>query len=311
MLQTLRSHCRIALFAGLMILCIQSGSWALTIEADDQFAYAEALFKNRQYFEAAQEYQRFTFFFPDDPKYPQAVFQTGVSFLLAQNPARALDFFKILSTADPLDALAVASFFKMAECYQLMNAPTHAIVQLNNLIELSDDPVIRDRAYYQIAWIHIELTDWAGARKAVDQITPTGRQRYGWAELSKALSSAEDIPTKSPALAGTLSIIPGGGQLYCRRYEDALIAFVVNAGLVWAAFDAFDNEQYGLGGLLSFVGLGFYAGNIYGAVNDAHKFNDRQQRGFVDQLRQYRVYETGPPGDAARKGITISLKISF
>lgn len=294
------------------LLSIHSPAIALTIESDQQLTYADTLFKNQQYLRAAEEYQRFVFFFPDHPKNRTVIFKTGQSFFSAKDPGRAIGFYKSLTQVQPLDDLAVEAFFKMSECYLSMNTPTHAVVQLNNVIALSDDPAIEDRAYYRIGWIHIDLVDWAGAQMAFAKMSTVGQQRYGLVDLTKALSNSAAIPTKSPYLAGSLSIIPGGGQLYCQRYEDALIAFAVNIGLIWAAVDAFDNEQYGLGGLLSFVGMGFYAGNIYGAVNDAHKYNHMQIRQFVDQLSQYQVHVAGPSHDgAATKGLVLGLKIPF
>ncbi|MGD9214076.1 MAG: tetratricopeptide repeat protein [Desulfobacteraceae bacterium] len=298
--------------AGWISLWIPSSAIALTIESDQQLAYADALFNNQQYLRAAQEYQRFVFFFPDHPKKRLAIFKTGQSFYSAKDPGRAIELFESLTQVQPLDELATEAFFKMSECYLSMNTPPHAVVQLNKVIALSDDPAIEDRAYYRIGWIHIDLADWTGAQMAFGKMSPAGRQRYKLADLTKALSNRSDIPTKSPYLAGTLSIIPGAGQLYCHRYEDGIIAFAVNTAFIWAAVDAFNEEQYGLGGLLSFVGLGFYAGNIYGAVNDAYKYNHMQTRRFVDELRRHQVQIAGPSRyGAARKGLTLSLKIPF
>lgn len=295
----------------LFVHCV-SVTHALTIEGDQQLKYADALFKNQQYLRAAEEYQRFAFFFPDHPDKRKALFKSGESFFLAEDPAAAIELFKSLSSVEPPDDLTIEAYFKMAEIYLAMNTPTHAMVQLNNVIALSDEPATKDRAYYRMGWIHIDLADWNGAQTALARISPAGQKQYGLADLKKALSNTNTIPTKNPSLAGTLSIIPGAGQLYCNRYEDALIAFAVNVGLIWAAYDAFDNEQYGLGGLLSFVGLGFYAGNIYGAVNDAHKYNHLQKRQVIDGLRPYQVHLPVPfQGAATDKRLIISLKIPF
>lgn len=307
--------CGFRLFLALTVLLISmpAATHALTLESDQQLEYADSLFNLGQYMRAAEEYQRFTFFFPDHPHLRSVVFKSAEAFLLAKEADNALTIFKSLSTTEPLDELAVESYFKMAECYIAMNAPTQAVVQLNNLITINDDPDIRDRANYRIAWIHIDLTDWGAARQSLDRISPSGRQRYDYEQLTLALSKSEAIPLKNPSLAGTLSIVPGAGQLYCRRYEDALIAFAVNLGLIWAASDAFDNEQYGLGGLISFVGLGFYVGNIYSAVNSAHKYNYEQERRFLDQLQQHRLLAgTGPQAElASQKAIMIGLTIPF
>ncbi len=284
---------------------------ALIIDSDRQFDFAQELFNTRQYRRSAEEYQRFAFFFPEDSRCRSALFKAGQAFLLAKDPDLAIKRFKLFTKQDHLDALAVESYFMLVECHLQMRAATHAIVELNNLIALSDDIDVRDRAYYRLGWLHIDQIDWPAAQRAFSKISPAQRSRYRIDDLERDLSSAPQLPTRNPALAGTLSIIPGGGQLYCNRYEDALIAFVVNLGLFWAAHDAFDQEQYALGSLLSFVGAGFYAGNIYGAVGDAHKFNRLQKQKFGDTLKRHIVISVGPSPPSTSGGLLFSLHVPF
>jgi len=286
-------------------------SQALTIESEQQFQFAEALYNGRQYRRAAEEYQRFAFFFPADSRQRPALFKAGQALLLAKDPVSALDRFKELTTRDDLDSIAVESYFMMVECYLQMNGMTHAVLELNNLILLSDSNNVRDRAYYRMGWLYIDQTDWPSARKAFDKISATQRNRYRINDLEGELGQSSQLPVRNPTLAGALSIIPGAGQLYCNRYEDALIAFAVNLGLFWAAHDAFDQDQYALGSLLSFIGLGFYAGNIYSAVSDAHKFNQRQKNQFGESLRRYVILGLGPQIPRSSNSVLFSLHVSF
>jgi hypothetical protein len=237
-------------------------------------------------------------------------FKAGQSFFRAKDPLTAIKIFTSLTTGSRLDAIAVESYFMAAQSHLQMNAITQAVVQLSNLIALSDDPVVNDRAYYQIAWIHIDHADWSGALRALNRLTPAGHRQYHADAIQKALERSTQIPRKDPATAGVLSIIPGGGQLYCHRPKDALIAFVLNVGTFWAAHEAFSEDQPALGGLLTFVGLGFYAGNIYGAVNDARKFNADQKRRFVDRLKHQSQGKTIPP-QSTRGGVLIGMRLSF
>lgn len=283
-----------------------------TIDPHQQLQFADKLYEQGQYRRAAEEYQRFIFFFPDAPGRPQAVFRSGQAFLQAGETRLALAQFKQLThTFDP-DPLAIESFFMMVECYLQMQSPTQAIAQLHNLVTLSDTEALKDRAYHRLAWIHIDLADWDGARLALAKITKEGRNRYRIDDLGAALDQSSTIPRKSPALAGTLSIVPGAGQLYCRRYQDAVIALIVNVGLFWSAYDAYDQEQYALGSLLAFVGLGFYSGNIYGAVTDAHKYNQSHQRAYVDQLKQSYLFDHADRmPQASVPGLFLSLNFAF
>lgn len=283
-----------------------------TIYPHQQLQFADSLFEQGQYLRAAEEYQRFVFFFPDAPGRPQAIFRAGQAFLQAGETRLALTHFKQLTDTFNPDPLAIEAFFMMVECYLQMQSPTQAIAQLHNLIALSDTDTLKDRAYHRLAWIHMDLADWDAARLALAKISKAGRNRYSIDDLDAALIQSSTIPRKSPALAGTLSIIPGAGQLYCRRFQDAAIALIVNVGLFWSAYDAYDQEQYALGSLLAFVGLGFYSGNIYGAVTDAHKYNQLRHRSFVDRLKQdYLLKNAGRMPQDSIPGPFLSFNFAF
>jgi tetratricopeptide (TPR) repeat protein len=300
------------LFSALMLLiCLSQVGMAATIDPQQQMEYAERLFNQGQYRRAAEEYQRFAFFFADHPNRREAIMRSGQSFLHADDPNLALSQFKqLMETFDP-DALAIEAYFMSVECYLQLASTTQAIAQLHNIITLVDTDNVKDRAYHRLVWIYIDLTDWKGARQAIDRISDSGRGRLRVDELDAALSHSSSLARKSPALAGTLSIIPGAGQLYCHRYEDALIALLVNVGLFWSAYDAYDNEQYGLGSLLTFVGLGFYAGNIYGAVTDAHKYNQLRMQEYKNRLKLDYLIDSGPTPHASTKGVFLSLHFYF
>jgi tetratricopeptide (TPR) repeat protein len=297
---TCRPHL-ILLFALVIMTspALASSPQPLTIDAGQQLQFADTLFNQQQYRRAAEEYQRFAFFFPQDPRQRQARFKAGRAFLLARDTLTAIDLFKQLTERGLSDSVAVESYFMLVECHLQMHDPTNAVVEMNNLIRLSNDTGIRDRAYHRLGWLYIDQTDWAAAQNTFAKISVAQRGRYRVDDLERKLGSTAMLPRRSPVLAGTLSLLPGAGQFYCQRYEDALIAFAVNLGLFWAAHDAFDQDQYALGGLLSFVGLGFYAGNIYSAVGDAHKFNQRQKQRFAESLKRYLIVGSAPPGDAA------------
>jgi hypothetical protein len=109
--------------------------------------------------------------------------------------------------------------------------------------------------------------------------------KYNLEKLLYELDQEKQLKRKSPRVAGVLSIIPGGGFAYTGRYQDALMALVINGGLIWAAYEAFDNDLPALGTCISIVGFGFYAGNIYGGASSAHKYNYKQTQNFIEQLK--------------------------
>ena len=83
------------------------------------------------------------------------------------------------------------------------------------------------------------------------------------------------LPWKSPALAGTLSaVLPGAGQTYCGRWREGFAAFSVNAVFAGAAYECFDKDLPMLGSAVVVAGITWYVGNVFNAVNVAHKNND-------------------------------------
>jgi TolA-binding protein len=280
---------------------------ALTIAPEQQYAFASQLFNAGQFRRAAEEFQRFAFFFPDDARRREAILRAGIAFLRGEEPEAALQEFNALTGEDPLDAIAVEAHFMIAESYLRLNAPTQAVLQLHNLIATSNDSEVRDRAHFRMAWIQIEQTDWQGARRTLARIGP--HSPYPVERLLSDLDRSDGIPKKSPALAGTLSILPGAGQLYTGRYQDALTTFLLNGGLAWAAVEAFDNGQTALGSLIAFVGFGFYAGNIYGAVSSAHKYNQTQQERFAEELGQQSLLPAS--GLSQEPSDAVCIRIAF
>lgn len=93
------------------------------------------------------------------------------------------------------------------------------------------------------------------------------------------------------------------------RYQDAFIAFLLNGGLILAAYESFDKGHNALGGLLTFVGFGFYAGNIYGAVTGAHKFNRKENGQFIYKLRKNTRVNLS--ADLENKSVCLSFQFSF
>lgn len=281
----------------------------LTIDADSQYEYAQSRLDAGAFDEAIIEFNRFAHFFPADPRVPQAKFQTGMAhFGAGRYQAAAARFTRL--TANYMDSpLDNDAFFMLSRCHARQGMIERAMLDLHNLMALSVQKDVIDRARYELGWLHVDQGHWNEAGQAFGRITSDNRDRFQVADLTQALARSDTIPTRNPTTAGMLSIIPGGGQLYCNRYQDALTAFLINGGLIWAAWEAFDNENYALGSVISFVEFGFYAGNIYGAVSGAHKYNRDRIAEFRESLtrRRQMSFSLAP----ATKGAAVCLTVDF
>jgi len=258
----------------------------LTIDADSQYRFAQSRLDADAFDEAIAEFNRFIHFFPDDPRSPRARFQTGVAHYRAGRYLSAAAIFDRQTRNYKGLPLQNEAFFMLSRSHADQGMTEQALLDLHNLLAVADDVDVIDRARYEQGWLHVGQGQWQQADRAFGAITPANRDRYRIADLRHSMAAHDQIQTKTPTLAGTFSIVPGGGQLYCNRYRDALTAFLINAGLILAAWEAFDNDLPALGGVITFVEFGFYAGNIYGAVSSAHKFNRDRMDAFKSRLER-------------------------
>ncbi|MFH1982433.1 MAG: tetratricopeptide repeat protein [Pseudomonadota bacterium] len=283
----------------------------ITITAQRQYQLAESLFLETEYATALAEFKRFLFFFPADARAPGAALRIGQCHERLGNTDKALSALNATVETYPGTPSALAAYFMISDVHQRSGQPEQALINMQNMILLYPAPGIRDRIRYRMAWIHIETGQWAKAEKTLGLIGPVGLEDLPVMALTADLKRAESIQYKNPSLAGALSIIPGGGQLYCGRHRDALVALLLNGGLIWAAVEAFDKELYALGAVISVVEFGFYAGNIYGAVGSAHKYNDLQKTDFIENLKLKFTAGTDPFTESRNTAPTLGLSLNY
>jgi tetratricopeptide (TPR) repeat protein len=275
---------------------LQFAGAGLALDPDAQFEYANECFSNQEYLRAVDEYSRFIYFFPESERVEEARYQIGMSYFRAGQFQAAIDTCRKNIDGFKNSDFARKSYFLISSAHMALDQPGDAIVNLNNLLLLTEDIEVQDQVNYALGWIYLELR-WPLNHRPEPGVLEEARrhfknisqQNWGTYRVEALLSDIDrlgSVPQKSPVLAGSLSIIPGAGQLYCKRYKDALAAFLLNGVFALAAYEAFDNESYALGSLITFVGLGFYAGNIYGAVSSAHKYNRKTGRYVIEDLKK-------------------------
>ena len=293
----------------LCIPCAAKAGQTVSLNADVQFAYADSLYAGGDFHLAVAEYNRFIFLFPGHARVEEAAYNVGVCYLSARQYRRAVQSFKEIMLSYPDGHYTDKAQFRMSEAYLSSNQAGAAITSLRNLAFATDDADVRDEAYYRMGWVYIGMGQWDQSLTVFAEISQEGRNSFRLAELSRALEKEPKMKQKNAATAGTLAIIPGAGYLYLGRYQDAMIALLVNGGLIWAAYEAFSNDLYALGSVITFVEIGFYAGNIYGSVASAHKYNHKKERQWIENLGQrLKVNLASRPEN---RGIELSLRYTF
>lgn len=304
--------CRLFLLAALFLPSPGVCGELLIIDADRQLEFADSLFSQTEYAQAAAEYRRFAHFFPDDPRIHRVRYRIGMALYHQDEFQSAVEQFLALvdgiDTSDPEgQKWRTKAFFGIKDCYLAMKAPGQALTALGNLLKLTDAPDIQDRVYYEMGWIYLRDHAWQAAGRAFSFIRPEARDTYAIDTLKAEIETLPDLPWVDPGTAGFLAVVPGFGYLYLERYYDALTAFLLNTALIVGAYTAFDNDNPALGALASAVGIGFYTGSIYGSIAAAHKQNRRIADRFVNRLEDSFRMDVSVAPDSSRTFLSISF----
>jgi len=147
-------------------------------------------------------------------------------------------------------------------------------------------------ARYRLAWCAIATRDYAAGRRRLDDLGVEA------ARLRGELAAVDDLPSRSPLLGGVLSaLVPGAGQAYSGQWVDGLLSLLVNAVFLYGTWEAWQLDNTATAILLGTFETGFYLGNVYGAMNAAHRFNRSSADRFHETLSDRHEFPSGaPPG---------------
>ncbi len=269
-----------------------AGEKGLYIDPDMQYDYAQKCFEEKDFSTAMVEFKRFAHFFPQEQRARQARFLTGKALYHLKDYDRAKQVFDTFLFPFSEDPLVTEAYFMLGSTYEKMGKSGRAETVLQNLLLLTDDIATKDRIHATLGWINLkrsrdmEPVALERAETHMDKLSQPGALTYGKKRLKKTITTMQQEKKKNPALAGLAALVPGMGFLYCERYRDAAISFLLNAALIMAAHESFDEGHDALGGVITFVEAGFYSGNIYGAISSAHKYNRNQRQNTLESLEQ-------------------------
>jgi tetratricopeptide (TPR) repeat protein len=283
----------------------------IVIDPERQFQFAEDYFQNDEYYRAIGEYKRFIYFFPLSDKVELARYKIGLCYLNGEQYPEAIKTFDELIEDYKNTGYALKSYLKISRAYVLLKRYDAAIAHIKNLLTIAPNQEIKDEAYYQGGWIYLEMGLWEKAQNYFEEISVQNRKNYNLKKIIMELERKLPLKRKNPTTAGLLAIIPGAGHLYCERKRDALISFLLNGAMIFAAYEAFDNDLDVIGGVITFFELGFYSGNIYSAVSSAHKYNRDEKNKFLDYLKKNTKVNISMGKNNGGESLLLVCKFSF
>jgi tetratricopeptide (TPR) repeat protein len=271
---------------GICLFLSQGDAGAGEGDREKQLGFAESLYSEGDYYRAITEYKRFNFLYPVDLLVEKSDFRIGECYFKAKRWSEAIDVFKPFILKYPRGSFRDNAIFMRGQAEKQLKRYPDALSTFDELIK-SQSLAFSDKASYERTMILVEQEEWVKAREAFATLSEDNPLYSSALRFSQGLERIDQIPQKSPAVAGTLAaILPGAGHLYTERPRDALVSFLLNGSFIWAAIELFRNNNYVAGGIVTFFEIGWYSGNIYSAVSSAHKFNRRVQDEFIQGLKE-------------------------
>jgi TolA-binding protein len=253
----------------------------IILESNKQFQFARDYMDKGDYRQAVAEFERFIYFFPTDEKIPLARHLIAVCHLANRELESARKVLAEIREKHPATASAREALFLMGESYYRQGLWEEATRWFNKVIEEYPQTELKNAALYRLGWIRMQTNRWQEASDIFRTVEEKSPLRENSIDLSLKSLAGQQLPYKDPTLAGVMAgILPGLGHVYCDRPKDGVVALLLNGLFIWAAVESFHQDREVLGGILAFLELGWYSGNIYSAVNTAHKVNKKVQNDF-------------------------------
>ena len=261
-------------------------SGQIIINCDDQFNFAHTCMDRGEYGLAVGEFERFMHFFPESPMVPEARYLIGVCFLRNQQFDKARQVFSQIIKGLPGGPFAGKALFMIGESYYQQDTFKEAGYYFQKIIETYEASALKNDSLYRLGWIRMQADAWQDASEIFGTVGEKSRFYDTSHQLAELSLEGEKLPYKSPGWAASLAIVPGLGHAYTGRYKDAAVSFMLNGLFIWAAAESFRQDHDVLGGILTCLELGWYAGNIYSAANVAHKHNRKVRDDFRRGLKE-------------------------
>ncbi len=253
-------------------------------------AFADSLFQEGDYLNAAHEYQRLHFFHPDAPQIDFIAFRIAASYQNAGKLENAIGAYQLLIDTYPKSVLVERAKNNIAQCHVLLDDSKQGLASLKRFLAEHQGSSLAPRVQFTIGMIHVNKGEWAQASRAWSDVYSTYPES-SFAKVSDKLArtvkNVDTLPHRSPTVAGVLSaLVPGSGQVYSRRAGDGLYTFVGMVVMGSASLYYVDQERYEVAVPLGVLSMFFYGNGIYQSIQAARIFNVRYEEQFRNRLQQ-------------------------
>lgn len=269
----------------LAVVFISISSYADIFEARQLLSFADSLFSEEDYKNAIHEYKRYLFLYPDSPLADEVQFRIANGYRNAGDLNVAISAYQSIKDYQLIPKVQL----KIAECYLFQEKYPKAVELLKQFVNEHPGHELAPRAEFLIGASYMELKNWNLSSQTFRHVLdsyPQSTFATISGNLAKSMMRVDNLPSRSPLLSGLMStVVPGSGQTYSGRFSDGLYALTVITTTAAGTIYYTSQKRYNIAIPLGVVSAIFYAGNIYGGIQAAKIFNNRQETQFLDELR--------------------------
>lgn len=261
---------------------------AILLTGDVQLRIADAFMEQGEYYRAITEYKKYLILFPDSVRADYASFRIGMAYYKGEEYRDAARSFSSMREKYPESAHALPARYQEGFSRWKLKEYESARVTFEAIAEDHPESGYAPRALAASSLVALDEDKPEISRAALQRFADRYPGHPGAENVKEALSLLDryqDLPQKSPVLAGFLSaILPGSGYMYAKHYGDGVTAFLINGLFIAGAVTGFHQENYAVGTIVAGVGLPFYFGNIYGSANAARKWNLGVRNEYIGKI---------------------------
>lgn len=266
--------------------------------------FADDLLEDAEYYRAIGEYERYLFQCTGCVKRDYAVRRMADAYRAGGELQRAVDLYeRVLAGEASADERRAAAWGRAQTLSQSERYADAAAAFSAYASEFPSDSRSND-ARWESIWSRIRARELDAAATQAADLPEDHPRKEDAQKLTAELRTPPRLSHRSPLLAGILSgVLPGAGQGYVGRWRDAISALLMNA--LWASAAVIAWQQ-GWDAAAIVVGTGevfWYAGNIYGAVTAAHRYNNLQERFYYEDLEDRYL------GSAPQARLTVTVPV--
>ncbi len=260
-----------------LFLCLIIFLFLNNISAKNIFDFGVSLYNESDYYRAISEFYRYLFYFPQGKKVNDAYLYIVKSYYFAEQYTQSINSAQKFLGFVKDESYKNRLYFYLATSY-LRNENFDKSYKIYNILAEKIKPEkINECSFYRLGWVYILQTKWQKAMEKFEEFEtkfPESHLVYESQLIRKELENGINFTPLSPTFAGIISaIIPGAGQVYCKRLGDGIVAFLLVGALAYSSYYYYKNgpSEMFYGSL--FFNVLFYFGNIYTAYGSAHKYN--------------------------------------